>query len=78
MQNIKAKMAHNSIVGLYDFFGTKWGLQLEVFYWLFISIFRPSITISSLVWWPGSQSVRFKKELRIDDLKIRGLYALLL
>jgi hypothetical protein len=40
-----------------------WGLRLKVVHCLDVSVFRPSITFASLVWWPGCKMTSAKKRL---------------
>jgi hypothetical protein len=57
--------------------GVRWGLRPRVVYWLYTSIFRPSITYASLVWWPGCETARAKQQLsttqRLSCLGITGV-----
>jgi len=37
-----------------------WDLGHNVVHWLYIAIVRPTISYSSLVWWPGCQTASTK------------------
>ena len=57
-------------------YGATWGLEPRVDNWLYVSIIRPSVTYTSLVWWPGCQTASTKKKLsraqRLASLEITG------
>jgi hypothetical protein len=57
----KVMKTQNSLWACRRSFGTVWGLQPRVVYWLYTSIIRPSITFASLVWWTGCQTSSAKK-----------------
>jgi len=53
-----------------------WGMKPMEVRWLYVAIFRPTISFSSLVWWPGCQTAsakrRLSKVLRLACLEITG------
>jgi len=55
-----------------------WGLGPKVVHWLFVAIVRPTISYTSLVWWPGCQTARTKNKLskvqRLACLGITGAF----
>ena len=54
--------------------GVTWGLRPKVVHWLNICIIQPSITLASLIWWHGCQTVNAKKRLsRIQRLACLGI-----
>jgi len=52
------------------------GLRPKEVYWLYVSIIQPSITLASLVWWPGCQMTSARTRLsriqRLACLVIKG------
>ena len=55
-------------------YGGAWGLGLRVVHWFYVSVFRPSVTYASLVWWPGCQTVSATKKLsKIQRLACLGI-----
>jgi hypothetical protein len=55
-------------------YGVTWGLEHRVVHWLYVSIIRPSLTFSSLVWWPGCQTASAKTQLsKIQRLAFLGV-----
>jgi hypothetical protein len=54
----------------------RWGLRPRVVYWLYNSAVRPSITFTSLVWWPSCETARTRQQLstiqRLACLGITG------
>jgi len=68
--DVNVRKAHNLLWACRRAFGVTWGLTP----WLYISLIRPSITFTSLVWWPGSQTASAKKGLsRIQRLACLGI-----
>ena len=55
-------------------YGATWDLGARVVYWLYVSIISPSVTLASLVWWPGCQTASAKKKLsKIQRLACLGI-----
>jgi hypothetical protein len=72
----KVRKAHNLLWACKRACGVRWGLRPRVVHWLYISIVMPSITFTSLVWWPGCQTARVKKQLsRVQRLASLGIMA---
>ena len=61
--DIKVRTAHCLLWVCSRAYGETWGLRPRVTYWLYVCIIRPSITVASLVWWPGCQAGSAKKKL---------------
>jgi hypothetical protein len=74
--DINARKAHKLLWACKRACGVRWDLRPWVVHWLNVSIVRPSITFASLVWWPGFQTGKAKKQLstvqRLACLGITG------
>jgi len=57
--DVKVRKVHNLLWAC----GVMWGMRPRVAHWLYVSIIRPSITFTCLVWWPGCQTAIAKKKL---------------
>jgi hypothetical protein len=72
--NVKVTKAYNLLWACRRAYGVTWGLGPKVVHWLYICIIRPSITFTSLVWWPGCQTASVKKKLsRVQRLACLGI-----
>ena len=68
--DVKVRKAQNLLWAC----GRTWGLGPRVVHWLYVSLIWPSITFTSLVWWPGCQTANAKKKLsRIQRLTCLGI-----
>jgi hypothetical protein len=72
----KVRKAHNAMSACQMACSVRWGLRPRVVHWLYVSIVRPSITFAYMVWWPGCETARAKKQLskvqRLACLDITG------
>jgi hypothetical protein len=72
--DVKVRKAHNLLWACRRACGEMWGLRPKVVHWLYVSIIQPSITFTSLVWWPGCQMAGVKKTLsRVQRLAYLGI-----
>jgi hypothetical protein len=70
----KARKAHNLLWACRRSFGARWVLRLKVVHWLYVVIVRPTISFTSVVWWPGSQTASTKKKLsKVQRLACLGI-----
>jgi hypothetical protein len=53
--DVKVRKAHNLLWACRSAYGVTWGLRPRVVHWLYVSIFRPYVT---LVRWPGCLMAR--------------------
>ena len=72
--DVKMGKAHNLLWAWRRACGARWSLGPKVVHWLYVFIIRPSISLVSLVWWPGSQTASAKKRRsRVQRLACLGI-----
>jgi hypothetical protein len=72
--DVRVRKAQNLLWACRRACGGVWGLGPRVVHWLYVSVIRPSVTFTSLVWWPGCQTARAKTKLsQIQRLACLGI-----
>ena len=70
----KVRKAKNLLWACRRAYGGTWGLGPRVVHWLYVSVIKPSVTYTSLVWWPGCQTASAtKKRSKIQRLACLGI-----
>jgi hypothetical protein len=66
--DVMIRKAHNLLWACRRACGASWVRRPKVVHWLYVAIIRPSISYTSLVWWPVCQTPSAKK--RVSRIKI--------
>jgi hypothetical protein len=59
---VKVRKAHNLLWACRRACEAGWSLRPRVVHWLYLTIVQPTISFTSLVWWPGCQIASAKKK----------------
>ena len=71
--DVKVRKPPNLLSACRRAYGVAWGLRPRAAYWLYVSIIKPSVTFTSLLWWPGQTASAKKKVSRIQGLACLGI-----
>jgi len=72
--DFKVKKVQNSMWACRRACGVTWGLKPRLVHCLYVAIISPSVTFTSLVWWPGCQTASAKRKLsRVQRLACLGI-----